>query len=412
MVRLSIYTRLAVAILCASAAALGARDKGQAIDDDVQVCSNDSQGHEVCHPRLFNATDEFQIVLPGQDLPPGLHVQIDMSSGERLAKLMAPEPNTSNELAVVAKDNNTAENSEPKAGPRQRGFAAGYRPAAAVGFQAQVDLVAELASGVLSADRASQTEVLQKTLIEMEELVHDTRYADELIHRSDGAMSLLRLSDAQTAEAWPASIRQLASVVLGTCLQNNPAAQSHLFAAGAMPQFIANVVHEHDARALGKHVFALSALVRGNNQALAEFAGESLRGLRGLLVDSATVGDVRVRDLAEVRVVRLVEDVLNSELHPDFQESAGDVKRVFAESAGAWCGELVKRLGKELVAPPATVAPSSERPLAYAHALQLLRSQYPDNCSVSSELQLMIRNKVAQIGDSSADYRAALVELM
>ncbi|KAJ2880596.1 hypothetical protein IWW38_005922, partial [Coemansia aciculifera] len=279
-----------------------------------------------------------------------------MSSGERLAKLLAPETE-SKELAIVAgnDDSNTTAaigSSDFKDKSRQRGFGVGYKPAAAVGFQVQVDMVVEVASKEASSvvDRLDD---LQKTLLAMEELVHDTRYADELVHESAGAAaSLLRLGDAQGSKPWPPTIRQLASVVLGTALQNNPAAQSRLFAAGTLPQFISNVVHEYDARALGKHIFALSALVRGNNQALAEFGGDALRNLRGLLFqgdsNKTVVGDRKVRDMAEVRVVRLVEDVLNSELHPDWSELEDGVKAVFAESASVWCTELAERLGKEL----------------------------------------------------------------
>ncbi|KAJ2069558.1 nucleotide exchange factor sil1, partial [Coemansia sp. S100] len=336
MVRLSIYSRLAVAVLFAVAAATV--DKSPSIDDN-QVCTTDTEGHQVCYPRLFNATDEFQVVQPGQDLPPGLHVQINMASGERLAKLMAPEPKK--DLALVVPESLPVD--PPKDNSRQRGFGSGYKPAAAEGFQAHIDLVVELST---SMDR-SQADLLHNTLLAMEDLVHDTRYADELIHRSTGATSLLRLSDANSS--WPANIRQLASVVLGTALQNNPQAQESLFVDGAMPLFIDNVVRENDARALGKHVFALSALVRGNNKALAEFAGESLRNLSTLTV----VGDRKVRDMAEARVVRLVEDVLNSELHPDFLESAEDMKKVFAVSASAWCSELADRLQRELVEPSA-----------------------------------------------------------
>ncbi|KAJ2792598.1 nucleotide exchange factor sil1 [Coemansia linderi] len=397
MVRLSVYSRLAIAVLFAAAAAATA-DKRQSTDDS-QVCTTDANGHQVCYPRLFNATDEFQAVLPGQDLPPGLHVQINMSSGERLAKLMAPEPGK--DLAVAAVPDDKPANS-PKDHSRQRGFGSGYKPAAAEGFQTHIDSVVELSA---SMDR-SQTDFLHNTLLAMEDLVHDTRYADELIHRPRGAASLLRLSD--TNAMWPATIRQLASVVLGAALQNNPRAQESLFADGALPLFIDNVVRETDARALGKHVFALSALVRGNNQALAEFAGEHLRSLRAPLT---VVGDRRVRDSAEVRVVRLVEDVLNSELHPDFLESAEKMKKVFAASASAWCGELADRLRKELVEPRSEYY---ERPLAYAHALQVLRSQYPDECSLSSELQHLARSKATQIGndESTIDYRQALSELV
>ncbi|KAJ2829812.1 nucleotide exchange factor sil1 [Coemansia furcata] len=396
MVRLSVYSRLAVAVLFAVAAA-ATTAKSQSKDDS-QVCTTDAQGHQVCYPRIFSATDEFQAVLPGQDLPPGLHVQIDMSSGARQAKLMAPESN--NALAIVAEPDNKPDNA-PKDNSRQRGFGSGYRPATAEGFQAHMDSVVGLSA---SMDR-SQTDILHNTLLEMEDLVHDTRYADELVHGSAGVSALLQLSDASSV--WPAPIRQLASVVLGAALQNNPRAQEALYKDGALPRFIDNVVRETDARALGKHVFALSALVRGNNHALAEFAGEHLRSLRALTV----VGDRRVRDMAEVRVVRLVEDVLNAELHPDFLESADDLRKVFAESATAWCSELAERLRRELMEPSNEYY---ERPLAYAHALQVLRSQYPDACSISTELQDLAQSTAARISDESgaSDYRQALSELI
>ena len=35
----------------------------------------------------FVATDEWQEVLPGQAVPPGLHVSIDMQTGKKMAKV-------------------------------------------------------------------------------------------------------------------------------------------------------------------------------------------------------------------------------------------------------------------------------------------------------------------------------------
>ncbi|KAI1333275.1 hypothetical protein F5Y16DRAFT_355303 [Xylariaceae sp. FL0255] len=43
-----------------------------------------------CYPKVFSATEEFQIVHDDQDLPPGLHVQLDIQTGQKQAKLYDP----------------------------------------------------------------------------------------------------------------------------------------------------------------------------------------------------------------------------------------------------------------------------------------------------------------------------------
>ncbi|KAJ2490904.1 nucleotide exchange factor sil1, partial [Coemansia sp. RSA 2049] len=58
------------------------------------ICTTDAAtGARVCYPAVFEATSEFQAIMPGQAVPPGLHVQIDMTTGQRKARLMAPEEN-------------------------------------------------------------------------------------------------------------------------------------------------------------------------------------------------------------------------------------------------------------------------------------------------------------------------------
>ena len=46
------------------------------IDDDVPV---------------FKATDRWQEIKPGQSIPPGLHVRVDLQTGMKEAKLLSNE---------------------------------------------------------------------------------------------------------------------------------------------------------------------------------------------------------------------------------------------------------------------------------------------------------------------------------
>lgn len=44
-----------------------------------------------CYPKVFQPTDEFQIVHPDQDLPKGLHVRLNVQTGQREAKINIPD---------------------------------------------------------------------------------------------------------------------------------------------------------------------------------------------------------------------------------------------------------------------------------------------------------------------------------
>lgn len=44
-----------------------------------------------CYPRVFQPTKDFQVIREGQDLPPGLHVRMDIYKGIREARLNIPQ---------------------------------------------------------------------------------------------------------------------------------------------------------------------------------------------------------------------------------------------------------------------------------------------------------------------------------
>lgn len=44
-----------------------------------------------CYPKIFEPTNEFQTVREGQEIPPGLHVRLDVTTGEKQAKINDPD---------------------------------------------------------------------------------------------------------------------------------------------------------------------------------------------------------------------------------------------------------------------------------------------------------------------------------
>jgi nucleotide exchange factor SIL1 len=60
----------------------------QASADKDLICSTTDPTD--CYPRVFEPTEDFQIIKEGQDIPPGLHVRMDIYTGLREARLNIP----------------------------------------------------------------------------------------------------------------------------------------------------------------------------------------------------------------------------------------------------------------------------------------------------------------------------------
>ncbi|KAK3693939.1 hypothetical protein B0T22DRAFT_476738 [Podospora appendiculata] len=79
------------AFLCGAATAAASSSApapSPAADVDL-ICHTDNPAE--CYPKLFHATDEFQKVHPDQDLPMGLHVRLNIYTGEKEAKINVPD---------------------------------------------------------------------------------------------------------------------------------------------------------------------------------------------------------------------------------------------------------------------------------------------------------------------------------
>lgn len=55
-------------------------------DQEEMLASSGDPSYE-----LFHATNEWKTIKKGQSIPPGLHVQIDLQTGQKQAKLMEEE---------------------------------------------------------------------------------------------------------------------------------------------------------------------------------------------------------------------------------------------------------------------------------------------------------------------------------
>ncbi|OTB13981.1 hypothetical protein K445DRAFT_368163 [Daldinia sp. EC12] len=204
------------------------------------ICHTDN--HAECYPKVFSATEEFQTVHDDQDLPPGLHVQLDIQTGKKQAKLYNPaEENPALEglpvdRSVVVVDPEPPEDDEDDDKPRIPSGAPAYEPVGVVkapkekneGFISALETLKKSSgsgSGSGSGGSAVRPEELDKALEDLEDLSHGMYYGLQIAEDPDALHALFCLLTARDAaqSARPLAQRTdfLASSILASSIRNN-----------------------------------------------------------------------------------------------------------------------------------------------------------------------------------------------
>lgn len=200
---------------------------GHALDEDHQhICQlADGGGRVDCYPRVFQPTDEFQLVRPGQLLPHGLHVKVDMATGERYGKrLSANEPGDAADALdlVVA----PVETGKPAPGASAEEDGSGGVAPLTPERKAELDALWEQLMALARQETEQLLAVLQTlrdpeatsaallgALHTMEDIVHQIDYGRDLV-AMEGLEPIVRLLDHADA-----AVRAQVATVLGSALQ-------------------------------------------------------------------------------------------------------------------------------------------------------------------------------------------------
>lgn len=287
---------------------------------------------DTCYAGTFQPTDTWQRVLPDQIVPPGLHVRLDVTTGEREAKLIDPsdadrDAGDAVDLVVTTDDIAQAANADPEtdavvhrdpAVVDQKPHPPNARAGRAVvtdrqAFDAAILVInaTHSAPSSLSASAPPDDASLLAALDTLEDLCHELEFG-LLAVRS--VSPLLALASAAHADG----VRARAALVLGTALRNNANAQRAL--KDAEPELVRKllVLIEADPAApppqlqvagseahavTGRLLYALSAAMSGGGgEQQADYL--SAGGHATLMRAFEGAGSDGVRG----RVVTLVED--------------------------------------------------------------------------------------------------------
>lgn len=190
-------------------------------DDDELICHTSDPSE--CYPRIFRATDEFQTVHEDQEVPKGLHVRMNMTSGKLEAKINV-DGEVPTELEGVEVDQSllVVEPEQPEE-PQVPRDAPKYDPVGKI-KEPQDDV--EYFHEALKVVKAGDAGELDKALESLKEISHDIYYGLKITEDTPALNSLICLMVGQnipTTEGIIPQAQQAASILAGA-LSNNPTA--------------------------------------------------------------------------------------------------------------------------------------------------------------------------------------------
>lgn len=236
-----------------------------------------------CYPRIFQPTLKFQVVHDDQELPPGLHIRMNLATGVKEARLNEPEfeeDQHATGLTIVDDDNDDDEH-EPQGSPGLRDqsnhphFALPLTrpppvdPSEGSVFRSSID--------VLGSSSGQDSETSLSALSDLEDLAHSHHWGLTLA-RDRSTLHLLfnflRPSISQSASSVEVQIRSATALLLATAIHNNPAALtaalSHFYndewPTGPLELVLMALIHDQLPSLLTRMVFLLSALCQDETQ--------------------------------------------------------------------------------------------------------------------------------------------------
>ncbi|KAG5931824.1 hypothetical protein E4U53_001592 [Claviceps sorghi] len=213
------------------AAPVAARDSASSTPSESDLICHTSNPDE-CYPRIFQPTDEFQIIHDDQEIPKGLHVRLNMSTGKKEAKINVPDEKDPSleglpvDRAMVVVE---PEVQQAEAQPKIPKGAPEYEPVGKVkgpehksgAFYEGLEMLKGKAAETGGAAFDDALELL-------EDLAHDLYYGLKIAEDADAVRALLCFMSSRQQK--PVSERprpsrdQQAAAILAGALQNNPTA--------------------------------------------------------------------------------------------------------------------------------------------------------------------------------------------
>jgi nucleotide exchange factor SIL1 len=193
-----------------------------------------------CYPRIFEPTKDFQIIREGQDLPPGLHIRINIQTGLKEARLNIPiegEESVESQLEGLPTEQAMIVVDQPEADPEKivrpalRDQVPMNPPSYDTAGKVPPPIPNPESDNEMTTFQASmlaikmEARAFDKALDDLSDLAHDIYYGVEIAKDGPVLEKLICLTlgaGTQRMNAKENGRDHKAASILGSAIQNNP----------------------------------------------------------------------------------------------------------------------------------------------------------------------------------------------
>ena len=288
-----------------------------------------------CYPRNFQPSSYFQTVHDDQEIPPGLHIRVNLETGKKEAKIndnAHGESEETKDVVIVEVPDDDSESSHRAIDDNLLGKVPGQqilnvldqgsiRPRPSDSGEGQS--FASSRNTLKNVSENPDPDTLLPALDILEDLSHDIYWGLTLVKDARTVQKLVGLLTLNTSDT---RIKTGAALVFGTALQNNPAALtaalSHCYndelPTGPMEAVFVALLHEQLPHLLARFMYLLSALCKDRTQLMHFINGDGMEIL--LSVFDAEHAGSDGKDRLRLKVANFVLDHF---LQPNLTKEAG-----------------------------------------------------------------------------------------
>ncbi|KAM3554801.1 hypothetical protein ARSEF4850_006288 [Beauveria asiatica] len=307
---------LGIALLVLSAPVLASSPDAEENSKPDLICHTTDP--KDCYPRVFEATDEFQKIHEDQELPHGLHVRLNIYTGEKEAKINVPGEGDASLEGLPVEHHVVVVEPEARDDPIVPKSAPVYETAGKIKAPQHEAKAFVDAMKLVKAERGEHDPSFDASLEGLEELAHDMYYGLKIVQDPSVVKSLVchmiqePYPSTGSTEGLPPRDQQ-AAAILAASLQNNPTALAEV--SKQWPGILEHYCPE----------------------GMAPLASELFRGIGPRPVQDAAE-DVAAAKLIKARVAAVSGLIKDPVIRADFLrfDLMGELARVLAREGKEW----------------------------------------------------------------------------
>ncbi|XP_033757521.1 nucleotide exchange factor SIL1-like [Pecten maximus] len=297
-------------------------------EDDAEVTVESSEEIEEDVPSMdvFYPTKEWKSIKKGQSVPAGLHVRMNLQTGDREAKLMEGDEEskywksgdregmlnpkeksfTPQQLKEALKEFKTTKLDEQDNKEREKEVLKTFRKYDDIkkelsDMNTQIKTDGEIVTEMFHRLNSTDLDDTQKNdlLNDLEFYLHQIDNAQVFCNLGGMKLLMKGLNDSL------ALTREQSAFVIGSAVQSNPEVQIKALEAGILPQLIRLLSTETEVKVLPRLLYAMSSLIRHFPHAqkrLLDLGG--ITALKGMFPNSRDLSNL------QIKVITLLQDLI------------------------------------------------------------------------------------------------------